>query len=502
VVSADLPPEADLRERLAVLRRSARPLALFVVSAMVSALVLTYLFSEKYRASTTILYSANTDVRFEGLGQQQRTMGFPVPAVYPFETLGLTIKQVASSERILRPVVVDLELDKPLPNNHTGLAWLYHEAKDEVKELGHKAWQVLRFGRVFEEDRVGLAIAGLAKNVTVITPQKSYAATLTVVDSDPDRAARIVDRVGQELAKFLRDESAQSARAQGAELDQQLSAGRQEIKRARSAIEALKTSHHFISLNEETSLHLQTAEQFEQKLLTTESELTSARAKLKTLVAQREGIDPMPKAAETVADDPVYNRLRERRAELEVDLRGLTERMPRDHADVRAVQAKIRTTDELLAAAQATRVSQVSRELSKLYQTLHEDEVKTRAEIAGLEAAQQSLKSALNTARARITPADIETRHNDLQMRLAVLESDYKKLTTLREEVRAAEVTSRAEVQVLHAASAPDLPFRPVKIYHVLLAGLLALLVGVGFVYLLDYVRARLERAGAEEASA
>ena len=72
-------------------------------------------------------------------------------------------------------------------------------------------------------------------------------------------------------------------------------------------------------------------------------------------------------------------------------------------------------------------------------------------------------------------------------MQLSVLESDYKKLSTLREEVRAGELTNKAEVQVLHLATLPDRPFRPIKIDHVLASGMLALVFGVGFVYVFDF---------------
>src|SRR5207244_2062506 len=159
-----------------------------------SALLYTYVFAEKYRATTTILYRPNPESQFEGLPHPQKTMGFPVPMTMPFEALGLTIKRVGTSERILRPVVVDLGLDKKEPNERTGLSYLYYEVKTTLREFVGDVWQFLKYGRVIEENLTSSAILGLAANTSIDTTQKNYTATLTVVDKDPIRAARIVDR--------------------------------------------------------------------------------------------------------------------------------------------------------------------------------------------------------------------------------------------------------------------------------------------------------------------
>jgi hypothetical protein len=48
-----------------------------------------------------------------------------------------------------------------------------------------------------------------------------------------------------------------------------------------------------------------------------------------------------------------------------------------------------------------------------------------------------------------------------------------------------------SEVRVLHPATVPSGPVSPVKVYHVLLAGGLGLLVSIGLVYLLDFLGIR-----------
>src|SRR5207244_10652176 len=112
----------------------------------------------------------------------------------------LTIKQVGTSERILRPVVAELGLDQLEPKPvREGLAKYFDDAKEAVREYGKITWQVLKFGRTIEEDRTNVAIRALAPNTSNDTKQKNYLSTLSVIDRSPERAARIADRIGAEL---------------------------------------------------------------------------------------------------------------------------------------------------------------------------------------------------------------------------------------------------------------------------------------------------------------
>lgn len=193
-------------------------------------------------------------------------MGFPIPVTQPFEALGLTIKQLATSERILRPVVRDLGLDQKEQSNATGLVRLYRQTKDFLKEKASQTIQILKFGRVIEGNPTSEAIEQLAENTTIDTKQKNYAAILVVVDKDPARAARIVDRIASELIKFMERESIGSARQQGEELDRRLAEKKAEIDRLRTTLREIKTRDGMINLAEETTLRLQTAEAAEREL--------------------------------------------------------------------------------------------------------------------------------------------------------------------------------------------------------------------------------------------
>jgi len=481
----------DLQQKLAVLRRSRSMLVLFCISAMVSSLILTYIYSERYRAVTTITYRPTQAIRFQS--REAQSLGFPVPLL-PFEAIGQTISQIGTSEVILRQVVERLGLDQPDTKARTGFAYVYHETKKAVKKFGRRTWQIFKYGRFIEEDLTSAAIIHLAKDVTIDTSRKDFTATVTVVDKYPERAATIVDVLGEVLVDFMREENSRFARTQRQELDRMLIAKQQEIDDVRRQIENLKSRHGFISLRKETNLNLESIEEFERKLRLTHEDLGEAQAKLAQIRTQRQSQSMMIKVSESRTDDPLYDELREMKADREVARQGLLQKLPADHLDVQAINAELAATERALASAQAKRVTDETTHINEIYQKTLAEELETQARVAGLEAARKSLQETLAELRKRLRDPSVESKLNGLTQKLEVLESTYQQLATAQAESRVAELESEGEIHILHKATPQDAPFRPIKIYHVLLSGMLALILGVGVVYLLDFWQSLLGR--------
>jgi uncharacterized protein involved in exopolysaccharide biosynthesis len=57
-----------------------------------------------------------------------------------------------------------------------------------------------------------------------------------------------------------------------------------------------------------------------------------------------------------------------------------------------------------------------------------------------------------------------------------------------------------AEATTLHEATPPDVPAQPIKLYHVLLSGFMALILGIGFAYVWDYIDSLLKASKPHEA--
>jgi len=484
---AELSPSTELRRLAGTLREYRSLIGWFVLSAMLSSLALTYIYSEKYLAVKTIMFRPNQKIGSDRM-EQPTALGFPVPML-PFEVIGETIEQVGTSERILRPVVSDLKLDVALPNTKTGLGWYYTEAKDRTKKFISDTWLTLKFGRVIKENPTSSAIKLLAANVRIEATRKNYTAVLSVMDKDPSRAAIICDHVADQLVSFMLDLSVQSARRNAAELAARMGEKKLQVDSVRGQIEMLKKDKNLTDLGQESAIYLTSAEQFQRQLLDCQAELSARRAELTNTTAQLEGISANLKATEMTSQDPLHDQLRGSIVEQEVELEGMLKRLPESHPDVQSLKGKLSAARKLIGDVKEIRISSFTTEPNKLHQELSGQQIKLKAQISGLESQADSLSKNVNNAKLRVPSPEVEKTYKDLSLQLEVAEADYRKLAGLVEAARAEEITAAAEVYTLHPATPQEIPIKPVKIYHVSLSVALALVLGLGLACAADYLR-------------
>ena len=165
----------------------------FCISAILSSLAQTYIFSEKFRTVTTIYYKPQEITRLRA--QDTRAFGAPLPTI-PFKIINQNLQEIVTSEAILRPVVIELGLDQEEEKIYEG-PWyeqLYDKTKDLVKEYAGEAWVFLKHGRQIIDTPTIAAIKELRENLE-LSNENSYFFNLFIVDKDPQQAARIADAI-------------------------------------------------------------------------------------------------------------------------------------------------------------------------------------------------------------------------------------------------------------------------------------------------------------------
>lgn len=414
--------------------------AVFVISAALTALALTYVFSEKYESYTAISYRVQEVTRFKP--QQNEAMGSPAPQA-PFKVIGQTLQEVLKSDAILRDVVKAQGLDVKR-RDYTGpwyRVW-YRKTKDWVREYAGYAWMFLKFGRVFDEDPTGTAIAELRKNVKVVN-RDSYVFHLYVRDSEPERAARIVDQLSNVLANWLLEYDRQPGRVRGDQLDGLVEERRQEIEKRRREIEML---------------------------------------------LRKSGVASVPMETERLTENLASLRLEESR---------LASEIARARARQASVAAKLALKERILGSAGATGAAGPGPEAVEHippedFKKLASQQVFDGLELQSLLAKQAALRETIRGYETRLQklPA-IQNRLDSLKLSLAALEREFNLFNDGVQEAAVRASSSVSEVRVLHPATVPSGPVSPVKVYHVLLAGFLGLLVSIGLVYLLDFLNIR-----------
>ena len=103
--------------------------------------------------------------------------------------------------------------------------------------------------------------------------KKAYTFRLQAVDSDPDRAAAIVDASARALADFLKSEQVEIARQEKASIEGRLEKNQQEVDDARQILDQFKRENRLASLSEELTLQLRAIANLEEELARTQNEL-------------------------------------------------------------------------------------------------------------------------------------------------------------------------------------------------------------------------------------
>ena len=478
--------EMGLRGYLWPLTRYRLLIVTFCVSATLSSLALTYMMSERYRATVVVLYQPHESVSFQA--KKQDALGFPPPLV-PLESIANTLDDVVQSDGVIAQTVRILHLDVvERKRSSNQFIALYQDLKDDIKEIRGDTWEILKFGRVLPKDPFRQAMANLQSSVSIKRTNKAYSFRLEAVDQNPQRAAMIVDTMGGLLSDFLVNEQAEGARQAREKIAPRLEQSEEDIAKMRLALESFKQKTGVSSQAEELSLKLKEISGFEQDLTSVHNELQSLESKRAELVSQLRQQDRSVKYDSTTTDNPVVDDLNLQLARLEVERSGLLQILTPKNQEMKAVDAKIAEARDRLTRESPTIVSAESNRLNDIYQKVLTDKLSTDANIQTLKAKEQTLRQVVSreTAEARAL-TESEPELSELALQLKAAEHSYELINEAYEEALLGESKTASEVALQDKAMIPNEPARPIKILHVGTTFFLSLVLGIGFAFLFDF---------------
>lgn len=245
----------DIVEYFGILKAQWRFVATFVSAAILTSILLTYIASDKYLATTTLYYRpADMTLLRE---RSSASFGGPVPPA-PYKIIHQTLHDLATSEALIRPVVEELKLDQDITQiPHIWYKRWYQNTKKFIKEWLGNLWQILKYGRLVEDTNTIKAIKGLHKSIEVSSTRDSFVFILSVKDQYPERAAMIVDRMALQLEKWARQQDKAPADEKSARLSSEISGIETDLAALRRQREGILRSNGITSLNEEINTGVQ-----------------------------------------------------------------------------------------------------------------------------------------------------------------------------------------------------------------------------------------------------
>jgi len=423
-----------LRDALQPLREHTAFIIVFVLSAMLSALALTYIYSERYRGEATILFKPAEMTKLTQHTTQ--ALGSPFPSNTAFKAVDQTITQMLDSDALLRQVVADLHLEVPVPRDMSGPWYVqyYKQAKYALQDYAIDVWKYLQWGRLID-DPVGGAVALLRRDLKVSSTD-SYVYSLKVIASTPERAKAIADDVGARLIDKFRDVDLGSADERRERLAKLRDDKSREVEGIEEQIRDLQSSNQVASLSDELTEATRRASHFQSEQADTTADLRESDAKLAELTAKVRFLTP--EAAHAGGD--------------------------------------------LSEAAQSSRLS------ANDYTRLTSEKLDAQVRSRGLSAKLASIDRTYTAANTRLELlAQLQAQYDFLSARLTAAKRDFSALSDAHLEATMDSATGQSQLQLQAEATAAPMPISPIKIYHVGAAGGLALMIAIGLAYVFDY---------------
>ena len=422
-----------LREHLAFI-------VVFVLSAMLSALALTYIYSERYRAEATIFFKPAETTKLTQ--HTTEALGAPFPTNTQFIAVDKTISQLLDSDALLREVVADLHLEVTEPRIVSGPRYVqyYEQVKNALEDYSGYAWDLLRWGRIID-DPVGGAIARLRSTLKV-TSNDSYVYNLTVSAKTPQRAKAIADDLGMRLVDTLRRIDLGSAEERRERLAKLRDDKGHDLERIEERIRDLQARNQVAALPDELTEATSRASHFQREQADTSADLHESDAKLAELTR----------------------------------MAGLTAR------------AQPLTPETASAGRDPPETARTSRLSPNDYTRLTSDKLDAHVRSRGLTAKLASIDRFYDASNARLQDlAQVQAEYDFLSAQLAAAKRDYASLSDAYEEAVIETTTGQSQLHMQAEATALPAPISPIKIYHVGAAAALALMIALGLAYVFDF---------------
>ncbi|NIM99451.1 MAG: polysaccharide biosynthesis tyrosine autokinase [candidate division Zixibacteria bacterium] len=481
----------EFRQFLRIIFRYKSMIVLMCLSAMLTATLLTYIMSERYRSSTKVLIRPQKSIEF--VPKREEILNFPVSYYTPIETASKTYTEIIKSRIIAERVVTLLGLDRMKEEEGAGLRYIWKKAKKRIKDFVIKGWTLVKYGRIKKEDVFSRAVTKVQTGLSVKPTKETYLFELQAEAGSPQLASAVANAAAEVFLEYLREMKALEKDKEKKLSRDKMIRSKQELEDVRTALVEFKESQGIAALQKEVELELESVSELENSWESINSEIKGAIAKKEEISRKLAEFERFSKSAAKITDNPLIRELHSQLAKKEVKLAGLRELFAPEHRELQALQAEIDEIRTKLEQEAPTLNSEEVLSVNPVYRDLRRDLALTEADLAALRAKNNSLALAIQEKKRLIEQMpQVQADLSKLELAVKLHEETYKLLSREYEELEVAAAREAPDIRVIHSAVTPLYPARPIKVYHAALAGILSLIVGIGIALLMEHMNTRI----------
>lgn len=481
----------EFRQLLNVIWRYRHMIVLMCTCSIITSVGLTYVISDKYTSSTNVLIRPQQSVDF--VPKRNDILDFPVSYHTPVGIASKTYTEIMKSGIVAERIVKAMGLDTLETKQGTGLRYMVNKVIGKTKELLVKGWTLLKYGRIEKADAFSAAVNRVQKSLSVIPTKETYLFKVEAEAKSPELAAAIANTAATILTEYMQEIRIKESQKTQQLSRVYLESAHRQLEQAREALVNFKQTEGIVSLDEETDLLLKSLFDLQARLTSVNNEIQGALAQKQELVKQLTEFESFIKTSEKAVDNPVIRELKLELAQKEVALAGLRRRYSPEHRELQALAAEISEIHNELKQQAPTLNSEVTTASNPIYESLLRQRAELDTQLKSLSEKKKDLTSSIEQKKNIVDKLPgKEAELANLELARVLEEQRYMLLSRQMQELEAAANHSAPFVTQIHIATPSLYPAKPIKVYYGALAAALSLTVGVGIVLLKEHLNVTL----------
>jgi uncharacterized protein involved in exopolysaccharide biosynthesis len=311
---------------------------------------------------------------------------------------------------------------------------------------------------------------------------------ITVRDRDPKIAAEIANAYPAEADNLLREMFLTPMRSTWADLKRRIRETERDLREAQRQLLQLKAKHKIMSPSEEIVQLVKERGSFASQLKESRIRLGELNSEISVVKGQLAHERKMQLTSESMTTNPVINHLKTTLATLQIRIAGALSRYSEEHPEVIRLKREYAQTKKNLKREVDKILGSQTKSINPMYERLREmlatdlvEQKSLQARILGLERNIKDLDE--NIAKF----PELDNKFAYLQRQATSYGNTLKRLKLRFEESKLNEMAGQGTFKVLDKAAAPKKSYFPNPFVNMLIAGPLALCVGILYVIGMAY---------------
>lgn len=308
-------------------------------------------------------------------------------------------------------------------------------------------------------------------------------------DRDPEMAAGIANAYVKYFNHLMQGYPGNIQVNTGETLEKEIKKTEKELLRARMELEEFQRRNNTASIDEETKQFISMKMSFKSKLDTTKVTYEENGDKINALTAQLRKEGNLLSAEEVTVTSPLLENIQKQLTDVESKMAGLSAEIKEKHPDFITLKNQYSNLKEQMKKE----ISRIINSQIKAPNTFYEN---LRQQLVGLYVDRESLTASMNACRAVLNDIDTEMKRIPAIQaewdRLAMeVDRNKKNLETLKTNLGEVSAQKEKEMQIaviVDKAIPPEKPSFPVLWLNLIVAGMVGIIVGVFYAFFMNYI--------------